>query len=86
MHQGFFYGSGVKRVVAQCRQAVAAIGFESQLDVGPIKSPHVITTCGQALEGNFEAWAMCSHLHIHHIGIGLHQAVAHMQRGLKADL
>ena len=29
---------------------------------------------------------MCSHLHIHHIGIGLHQAVAHMQRGLKADL
>ena len=26
------------------------------------------------------------HLHIHHIGVGLHQAVAHLQRGLKADL
>ena len=30
-------------------------------------------------------WAVL-HLHIHHIGVGLHQAVAHLQRGLKADL
>ena len=27
-----------------------------------------------------------SDLHIHDIGIGLYQAVAHMQRGLKANL
>ena len=27
-----------------------------------------------------------SNLHVHHIRIGLHQPVAHMQRGLEADL
>ena len=41
-------------------------------------------------EGNWfkkkkKRWAVL-HLHIHHIGVGLHQAVAHLQRGLKADL
>ncbi len=37
--------------------------------------------------GGQKRWCeRCSHLHIHHIGIGLYQAVAHMQRGLKADL
>ncbi len=27
-----------------------------------------------------------SHLHVHDVGVGLHHAVAHVQRGLKTDL
>jgi hypothetical protein len=30
--------------------------------------------------------AFNSDLHVHDVGVGLHHAVAHMQRGLKADL
>ncbi len=28
----------------------------------------------------------CLYLHVHDVGVGLHHAVAHVQRGLKTDL